>query len=181
MKDEVIDQNCQQIEELSLSLENEKKEKENIESELKNSNSQVESLQKQLEEKITTLEMIKMENKQKTAELEALQNASSLSTTIDNEEVKQLRKEVESLKASNSDLQNQLSLKQTGMKSILSKEYQQLREKIDEMEKQQDELDRANSDLLLKNQQLEHDLEKMKMQAPTEKNDIEMVGCVENE
>ena len=29
MKDEVIDQNCQQIEELSLSLENEKKEKEN--------------------------------------------------------------------------------------------------------------------------------------------------------
>ena len=67
------------------------------------------------------------------------------------------------------------------MKSILSKEYQQLREKIDEMEKQQDELDRSNSDLLLKNQQLEHDLEKMKMQAPTEKNDIEMVGCVENE
>lgn len=181
MKDQMIDQNCQQIEELSLSLENEKKEKETIESTLKNRDSQVESLQKQLEEKIATLEMVEMENKQKTAELEALQKASSSSTPIDSEEVEQLRKEVESLKASNSDLQNQLSLKQTGMKSILSKEYQQLREKIDEMEKQQDELDRSNSDLLLKNQQLEHDLEKMKMQAPTEKNDIEMVVCVENE
>lgn len=181
MKDEMIDQNCQQIEELSLSLENEKKEKETIESTLKNRDSQVESLQKQLEEKIATLEMVEMENKQKTAELEALQKASSSSTPIDSEEVEQLRKEIESLKASNSDLQNQLSLKQTGMKSILSKEYQQLREKIDEMEKQQDELDRSNSDLLLKNQQLEHDLEKMKMQVPTEKNDIEMVYCIEDE
>lgn len=181
MKDQMIDQNCQQIEELSLSLQNEKKEKETIESTLKNRDSQVESLQKQLEEKIATLEMVEMENKQKTAELEALQKASSSSTPIDSEEVEQLRKEVESLKASNSDLQNQLSLKQTGMKSILSKEYQQLREKIDEMEKQQDELDRSNSDLLLKNQQLEHDLEKMKMQVPTEKNDIEMVYCIEDE
>ena len=43
------------------------------------------------------------------------------------------------------------------------------------------ELKRILYECKVKNQQLEHDLEKMKMQAPTEKNDIEMVVCIENE
>lgn len=159
MKDEQIDQNCQQIEELLLSVETMKGHNKEIQSQLDEKSSQLSSLQTQFDELTSKYQTLQQENKQL-----ANDTHTSQPTQLQTEEVTVLKEQIASL-------QRQLSQKQNGMKSILSLEYQQMRKNLDEVESQRDEFERVNSDLSLRIQQLEHELQKCKQHVETEKSD----------
>lgn len=150
-----------QIEELLLSVEKSKELNKTVQSQLDEKTNQLASITTQFDELTSNYQALQQENEQLAKEARSTQSQS--------EEVTTLKEQVESL-------QRQVSLKQNGMKSILSLEYQQMRKNLDEVEAQRDEFERVNSDLSLKIQQLEHELQKCKQHVETEKSDEEKVS-----